>query len=120
MRSLVTVTAILVALVLLSNCATTSRTSVRSDVVSVSGTAWAGTDSEGDYYEYYFMSDGSLHYKSPTGFWENGSWKQDGSTIYMETNNRYTERIGTIRGDIMEGNAWNVKGRRWTWSAKKQ
>jgi hypothetical protein len=103
----------LVALVLLSGCAPTLRTPIQSDVVSVSGTTWVGTDSDGDYYEYHFMSDGSLHYKSPTGFWKNASWKQEGSMIYMETNNKYTERNGTIRGHTMEGNAC-AELNRWT------
>ena len=89
-------------------------------VERVAGTTWAGTDSQGDYYEYHFMPDGSLHYKSPTGFWKNGTWKQDGDQIYMETNNKYCERFGTIRGTTMKGHAKNVAGGAWNWSATKQ
>ena len=89
-------------------------------MVDVAGSTWTGTDSDGDYYEYNFLAGGALHYKSPTGFWRNGTWKQDGSSIYVETNNRYTERKGIITGNQMSGDAWNVKGRRWTWVAKKK
>jgi len=81
---------------------------------------WAGLDSQGHYYEYYFQKDGSLHYRSPTGFWKNGTWKQNGADIYMETNKRYSERKGVIKGNAMEGNAWNIKGLKWTWTAKKK
>ncbi len=86
-------------------------------VINVSGTTWVGTDSDGDYYEYSFQADGALHYKSPSGFWMNGTWKQDGDSIYMETNNKYSEYQGRITGTHIEGNAWNIKGRKWTWVA---
>ena len=91
-----------------------------SPTPSVAGTTWVGTDSDGDYYEYYFQPDGSLHYKSATGFWKNGSWKQDGDAIYMETNKKYAERQGRISGAHMQGEGWNVKGRKWTWEADKK
>jgi hypothetical protein len=85
--------------------------------ISVSGTTWVGTDSDGDYYEYSFQADGALYYKSPSGFWMNGTWKQDGDSIYMETNNKYSEYQGRISGTHIEGNAWNIKDRKWTWAA---
>ena len=87
---------------------------------SVAGTTWAGADSDGDYYQYFFLANGTLNYTSPTGFWKNGTWKQDGNVIYMETNNKYSEYQGAIWGTHMEGKAWNVKGRTWTWVAEKK
>jgi hypothetical protein len=89
-------------------------------VSTVSGTTWAGKRSDGDYYEYYFQKDGTLQYKSPTGLWKNATWKQDGNKIYMEMNNKYAEYEGIITGNKMQGNAWNVKGLKWTWVAEKQ
>jgi hypothetical protein len=86
-------------------------------VINVAGTTWTGTDSDGDYYEYSFQADGALYYKSPSGFWMNGTWKQNGNSIYMETNNKYSEYQGRISGTHMEGNAWNIKDRKWTWAA---
>ena len=91
-----------------------------SQTASVAGTTWAGTDSDGDYYEYHFQTDGSLHYKSPDGFYKNGTWKQEGDEIYMETNKKFSERQGRISGTHMEGKAWNVKGQKWTWVADKK
>ena len=70
---------------------------------SVSGTTWVGTDSDNDYYEYTFQADGALYYMSPSGFWKNGTWKQDGDSIYMETNNKYSEYQGRIIGTHIEG-----------------
>ncbi len=91
-----------------------------SPAASVAGTTWAGSGSDGRYLEYHFQPDGALHYKSPTGFWTNGTWKQDGDAIYMETNKKYSERQGRISGTRMEGKAWNVKGEKWTWAADKR
>jgi len=87
---------------------------------SVAGTTWVGTDSSGRNYEYYFIPDGALHYKSPTGFWTNGTWKQDGNVIYFEMNKKYSERKGVIWGTHMEGKGWNKKGETWTWVAEKK
>ena len=91
-----------------------------TSVQSISGTIWAGQDSDGDYYVYRFCPDGSLQYTSPTGSWGNSSWSQDGSAIYMQRNNKYAEYKGTIQENRMEGEAWNRTGKRWTWSAEKQ
>jgi outer membrane biogenesis lipoprotein LolB len=88
-----------------------------SSTASVAGTTWAGTDSDGDHYEYHFQADGTLHYNSPTGSYENGTWEQHGDSIYMETNKKFSEREGRISGTHMKGKAWNVKGQKWTWAA---
>ena len=87
---------------------------------SISATTWAGTDSEGQYYVFHFKSSSALHYKSPTGFWTRATWKQSGNEVYMETNNKYSEYFGTIRGKQMQGTARNIKGKKWRWSATKQ
>ncbi len=90
-----------------------------TNFASVAGTVWGGTDSDGDYYEYHFEADGSLSYKAPQGFFKNGTWKQNGDAIYMETNQKFAERQGRISGSHMEGNAWNIRGEKWTWVADK-
>jgi hypothetical protein len=127
MRMRFSIFPIFVLLVALSGCAT-GPSIVQQPVVpsesftpSIAGTTWVGTDSDGDYYEYYFQTDGIMHYKSPAGFfWKNGTWKQDKSSIYMEMNNRYAEYQGVITGTRMEGQGWNTKGRKWTWVAEKR
>ncbi len=112
------VTAVVMAVA--TAAAVTLVESAQEEVPSVAGTMWVGTDSDGDHYEYHFMSDGSLHYRSPTGFSTNATWTQNGNEIYMETNNRYSERRGTITGNQMRGNGWNQVGLEWTWTAEKQ
>lgn len=89
-------------------------------IPSVAGTTWAGVDSDNDYYEYQFQRNHELDYKSPTGFYKNGTWKQMGDIIYMETNHKFSERQGRISGTHMSGNAWNVKGEKWTWQADEK
>ena len=89
---------------------------------NVTGTTWVGTDSDNDYYEYTFMPNGVLHFKSPSGFYTNGTWQQDGDwiylqTYYMDTRRKFSERMGQIKGSHMSGAAANVMGRTWTWVA---
>jgi hypothetical protein len=96
-----------------------------SPVINVTGTTWVGTDSDGDYYEYTFQPDGVLHYKSPSGFFTNGTWQEVDDTIYMQTyygqtTKKYSERMGQIKGTHMEGKGINIVGRTWSWVADKK
>jgi hypothetical protein len=95
--------------------ATTTETS-RAD--SLAGTVWEGVDSDGDPFTYRFLPDGVLEYKADktTG---RGTWKQNGSQVTMETNNRFAEFTITITGNTMTGKASNVEGRTWTFTARK-
>lgn len=93
-----------------------SAATMRADVIN---NAWTGTDSEGDHYEFHFQSDGSLHYTSPAGSYTNGTWKLDGSSIYFEINQRYSEYKGTLSKDEMSGEASNRQGKKWKWSIRK-
>jgi len=93
---------------------------VLADFQSVAGTIWAGTDVDGEPYEYHFQEGGVLGYKTPRYYDTDGTWKQDGNSIYMEVNHKYAERQGTITGNRMQGNGWNKAGRRWTWWAEKK
>ena len=43
----------------------------------------------------------------------NGSWKWEGVELYFETNNKFYEFRGSIRGNVIDGESWNVKGIRW-------
>lgn len=92
---------------------------LQSQTASVAGSSWAGRDSENHDYVYHFKTNGELHYKSHTGFYKNGTWKQNNNQVYMETNNKYSEYQGTIVGNRMQGKAWNTAGKKWTWQAEK-
>ncbi len=93
---------------------------VSAHAAQVEGTQWTGSDSHGHLYTYDFLADGKLRYKSHTGIYDNGTWKQEGASIYMEMNGRYTEFNGTIRGQRMTGRASNRKGERWRWQATRR
>jgi hypothetical protein len=88
-----------------------------SSVASVAGTTWSGADSLDRHYDYEFLTNGTLHYKYENGSFTDGTWWQEGDSIYMSMNNKYSERLGRITGSHMEGNAWNVAGKTWTWGA---
>jgi hypothetical protein len=94
--------------------------SANSAVASIAGTTWAGPDTMGRHYTYEFLADGTLHYTYENGSFTDGTWKQDGDSIYMSINNKFSERLGRITGTHMEGKAWNVKGKNWTWVADKK
>jgi Xaa-Pro aminopeptidase len=61
-----------------------------------------------------------LHYTCGGKDYINGTWKQDGDTVYIEMNNKYAEYHGSITGTHIEGTAHNVKGHDWTWTADKR
>jgi hypothetical protein len=82
---------------------------------SVEGTAWSGSDSVGSRYTFRFLKGGVLDYTSPSGTYRNGSWKQNGEALYMETNNRYWEFKGAIKGNSLQGSATNIRGGNWSY-----
>jgi len=57
-----------------------------------------------------FEENGTLNYSNENGSYRNGTWKQTGGVIYFETNNKYFEFKGTIQGNQIAGDAWNVAG----------
>jgi hypothetical protein len=94
--------------------------SATDNAPSVAGTTWVGPDTHGRHYVYEFLPDGTLHYIYENGDFKNATWSQNGDSIYMAINNKYSERLGKITGTHMEGKAWNVKGENWTWQADKK
>ena len=131
------VNTLLVTLLLLTGCATTTHTPVREQVSkldtavsdqigSIEGTTWAGKDSDGDFYEYTFLIGGQLLYKTNTSrqsivtFEDKGDvWAQNGKTVIILIGDT-SANVGTLLGDRIEGKAWNATGRRWTWEVKKK
>jgi hypothetical protein len=92
----------------------------QADDSSVSETTWSGNDIWGKPIALYFAADGSLTYKTQTGIWTNATWKQEGSNIYFEINNRFVEQRGSIHGDEMAGDGITKQGYKGTWSSKRQ
>lgn len=86
----------------------------------MAGTKWVGRKIGGEECEYHFVPGGALHYKTPNGEFKNGKWKQKGTTLYMEMNNKYAEYHGVVTGLEIKGTAHNVTGKKWTWTVKKK
>jgi len=91
----------------------------QGDVVSLVGTTWSGTDSDGDHYVFTFEHNGTLVYTSPTGSYRNGTWNQFNNAVYFEMNDHHSEYLGEITEGKIEGKAWNTKRRVWLWKVTK-
>jgi hypothetical protein len=89
-------------------------------VGGVEGTVWSGIDSGGERWTFRFLKGGILDYTVPSGTYRNGTWKQTGASIYLETNRKYAEFRGAIKGNEIVGKASNRAGKNWTWKVKKQ
>jgi hypothetical protein len=93
---------------------------------SLEGTSWVGVDGTkqlkyeitfmpGNVYQYsYYDEQGKKVLIHGTGIGQ-GTWRQTGNAVYMEVNNKFTERNGVIAGDTMSGSATNKKGDNWSW-----
>lgn len=92
---------------------------------SIEGSTWVGTDSDGDYYEYTFLKGGQLRFATRSGgkletHQDAGDyWAQNGKVVLITTT-KFTTRQGLINGKRMQGDAWNVRGQRWTWLGDKR
>jgi hypothetical protein len=118
MKTLISIVlALLLPLAVSSN---TKAAGANEKSISLAGSTWSGKDSDGDFYVYTFEEDGTLAYQSPTGSFRNGTWNQFGHAVYIETNGHVSSRLGEIRGDTIQGKAWNNKGRSWTWEASRR
>jgi hypothetical protein len=91
-------------------------------VSSLVGTSWNVAETDNDTDIFTFMADGTLHYVDlkTDRTYDNGTWKQDGDSIYIEMNKKYCEYQGRIAGTHMDGKAWNVTGKNWTWVADQR
>jgi hypothetical protein len=75
---------------------------------SIAGTTWSG-DGVVAATVYTFNADGSMTYSYNGATHTNGHWKQDGTKIYWECNNKYCEFEGKLDGNDISGKAWNVE-----------
>lgn len=83
------------------------------------GTTWSGLDNS-DSKTFRFERGGILSYVAGGQDYRNGTWKQTGNVIYFETNKQYREFRGTMQGDLIEGDSWNVQGMKWKTSIRRQ
>ena len=76
------------------------------------GTTWLGQDHVANY-RITFESDGTLTYGYNHNFHRGGSWALEGNKVYFEVNKKYREFKGTVTGNMLQGDSWNVAGTRW-------
>jgi hypothetical protein len=81
---------------------------------SIEDTEWVGPDTTENWITTYrFEKGGVLAYSYNGRSYRNGTWRQDGNTVYFETNNKYRETRAILKGDRLEGDSWNVTGKKW-------
>jgi hypothetical protein len=86
----------------------------------VAGSTWSGRDIWGKPLLLYFADDGTIVYKTSSGIWPTGTWRQDRAQIFFEMNDQFVEHKGDIREDEMGGEGWTKGGKKGSWSLKRQ
>ena len=100
---------------------------------SLIGTTWefsyVGTEKKSSTVD--FLQDGRFHERN---IWHrdpprpivgtsrtsnNDEWEQDGPSVLMTHNDGYSTHIGNLAWDNMYGTASNIKGKTWTWTARR-
>ena len=82
-------------------------------------TVWSGSDSLGENCSFYFLRDGTLWFRGPSGINKQGQWRQEERRVYFSTDNKYAQYHGLITGEGMEGTATNIKGLTWKWKTQR-
>jgi hypothetical protein len=80
----------------------------------IDDTEWVGIDSSDKLITTFRFEKGGVLAYYYNGFtYRNGTWKQDGASVYFEMNKKFREFKGTVKGDEMTGDSWNKKGNKW-------
>ena len=90
-------------------------------------THWAGRvvwndheTADADDWTLYFRSDGVLVYGAGGATHDNGAWRQHDRLVTFETDDASSAQVGLVRGDVMEGVAYNQDGLRGSWTFRRQ
>jgi hypothetical protein len=92
------------------------------ETIEVAGTTWEGIDGpqgELGLSRFTFEPNGVLAWTTKHGSFRTASWKLEGDVLYFQQNNKYREFRGTIQGDVVTGDSWNVAGARWLLSIRR-
>jgi hypothetical protein len=88
------------------------------ETITLAGTYWFGTCYVPNFW-IIFEPNRTITYGYNGNKWNSGSWKLEGNNLYFEMNKRYLEFRGTVTGNSIQGEAWNVQGSRWKTSFTK-
>jgi len=96
-----------------------ARGRLPSSPPNLEGSIWAGrqwgqTSLTGKFIV-RFRRDGLLGFTSKFGTYTGDKWAQSGNKVKLDITDGYAIYEGTIRGDVIEGTATNVKGKEWKW-----
>ena len=84
---------------------------------SLLGTRWRSNDKDDEITVLEFLPNETVAFTEFETRYTDGSWKQAGSLTYFELNGKYAQYRGKISGDTMSGDAQNISGLKWGWSA---
>ena len=91
-----------------------------TETESLTGTEWAGSDGPvAAVVTFHFERGGVLAYSYNGASYRNGTWKQNGNSLYFEMNNKFRECQATIHGGRIDGDSWNVNGLKWKTSIQR-
>ena len=82
--------------------------------LNLANTTWAGTDSDGDYFEFEFRQGGALTVRGRSGSPTNGNWRLAGSDLSMTASGLNWR--GTVRGNAITGTGSMQSGHTWRWT----
>src|SRR5205823_4791088 len=82
-------------------------------VIPLAGTTWTGETAEGWAMTIEFVADGSMNVSYKDTKFNRASWTQKDDKIYWEMNNKYCEFNGKMVSDAIEGESFNVAGKKW-------
>ena len=91
--------------------------------IELAETRWSGRTQwiEGETLDWtlYFRSDGVLIYSYNGEVYDNGRWRQREALVNFDTNDYYALYVGHVRGDVFEGDMFNIRGMRGTFSFRR-
>lgn len=83
-------------------------------------TSWDGPDLEGGDWTLYFRSDGVLVYSAGGASYDNAHWRQRDALVFFEIDDHASVHVGFLRGDTLEGVAYNSTGQQRPWTLRRQ
>jgi hypothetical protein len=89
------------------------------DAASVEGTEWQGELGRHGRFVVRFERGGVASYSLLRANLRDMNWRQEGGTVYLAANNKYSEFRLTVRGDRLVGEGRNQGGEVWTLDMKR-
>jgi hypothetical protein len=68
---------------------------------------------------FYFRKNGVLHYRDPQGWWEDGTWTQNGTLVILNVSDGFATYQGRLSGEVISGTASNKKGKTWNFEIRR-